>query len=122
MADGEGLRERLGEIVRESAVNQARVYRDVSGLLDRLASRKVRTAEFAREAVDIYLGALGNAASTGVTLASEAVHAGIRGVGIAAAVAAQAAEAAEHEVSATSVPPPARPGKTAARRTSAAVP
>jgi hypothetical protein len=98
MADGEGLRERLGEIVRASAVNQARVYRDYGALLDRLGSRDIKTAQFAREAVDLYMGALGKAASTGVTLLSETLSAGMKGVGIAASATAEAAQAAQKEV------------------------
>ena len=98
MTDVEGLRERLGDIVRASAASQARAYRDYSSLLDRLGSNDIKTVQFAREAVDLYMGALGKAASAGVTLVGETLSAGIKGVGIAASATAEAAQAVEKEV------------------------
>ncbi|MET0180166.1 MAG: hypothetical protein ABW194_06740 [Novosphingobium sp.] len=93
---GEGLGERIGEIMRESAVNQAKAYRDYGQLLDRLGTRDIKTTEFAREALDLYIGALGKAASSGVTLVSQTLSAGIKGVSRAASVAAEVAEASEN--------------------------
>lgn len=98
MADGDGFRERLAEIVRASAVSQARAYRDYSSLLDRLCSRDIETVQFAREAVDLYLGAVGKAASSGVTLVGEALSAGVKGVSLAASATAEAAQKVEKEV------------------------
>ena len=97
MADDGGLRERLGEIVRASAGNQARAFRDYGSLLDRLARRDINSAQFAREAIDLYLGALGKVASTGLTLVGETFSAGIKGVGTAAAAAAEATQSASKD-------------------------
>jgi hypothetical protein len=92
---GQGFSERIGEIVRETMVSQAKAYRDYGQLLDRLGSRDIKTVEFAREAVDLYIGALGKAASNGVTLVSQTLSAGIKGVSRAASAAAEVAEASE---------------------------
>jgi hypothetical protein len=118
---GEGLGERIGEILRESAVSQAKAYRDYGQLLDRLGTRDIKTVEFAREAVDLYIGALGKAASSGVTLLGQTFSAGIKGVSRAASVAAEAAEAGENAYAGDPVAEPA-PKRAAARAKSAASP
>jgi hypothetical protein len=100
MSDGEKLRERLDEIIRESAENQARAYHQCGGLLDRLACRDIRSAEFAREAVDLYMAAVAKATSSGAALLGESLLAGIKGVGLAASATADAARAAEREAAA----------------------
>lgn len=95
MPTEERLRERLDNVLRTSAGDQAKAYQDYAALLDRLASRKIRTVEFARDAVDLYIGAVGKAASSGVKLLGEAVSAGIKGVGAAAEALEKQMAAAE---------------------------
>lgn len=104
MPDGEKLRARLDEIIRESAESQAEAYHKYGGLLDRLARQDIQTVEFAREAVDLYMDAVGKAATNGVTLLGESVMAGIKGLAVAASAAADAAGSTAKQ-----------PGKRAAR-------
>ena len=94
MSDGEKLRARIDEIIRESAEGQAEAYQKYGGLLDRLARQDIQSVEFAREAVDLYMDAVGKVAASGVTLLGETFTAGIKEVGRAASVAADAAGSA----------------------------
>jgi hypothetical protein len=109
MADGDKLRALIDEIIRESAETQAKAYHEYGGLLDRLAKQDIESVEFAREAVDLYVGALGKAATTGVSLLGESIMAGIKGVGEAASAAADAARIAEKEAEKRAEKPKAAP-------------
>jgi hypothetical protein len=97
MADAEDLRGKLGGIVRTSAGNQAKAYRDYGTLLERLSAREIKPVEFARDAIDLYMGALGKIASEGVTLASEALTAALKGLDSLASATAEAARDIEKE-------------------------
>lgn len=81
MADENQLSGRIDAIIRQSAEDQAKAYQEYGGLLDQLASRKIRTGEFARRAADLYIEALGKAASRSVSLFGESLAAGVREAG-----------------------------------------
>ena len=78
----EGLGSRLAAAFRKSAADQARAYREYSALLDRFAKKEIRTIEFGRDALDLYIAAVGDLLSTGANAAGDTLDTGLRRVGI----------------------------------------
>lgn len=83
-----GLGLRLGGAFRENLADQGKAYKEYGSLLERLSAKEVKGIEFARSAVDIYVGAVGKTLSSGVALVGEIVGAGIKGAGNAGSAAA----------------------------------
>lgn len=78
----EDLGSRLAAAFRKTAADQARAYRDYSALLDRFAKKEIKTIEFGRDAVDLYIGAVGDWFSTGANAAGDTLDIGLKRVGI----------------------------------------
>lgn len=78
----EDLGTRLGVAYRKSAADQARAYRDYSALLDRFSKKEIKTIEFGRDAIDLYIGAVGDWFSTTADAAGDVLNTGLKRVGI----------------------------------------
>lgn len=81
MAEVAALRTKLAGTVRESLQSQGKAYQSYGELLTRLGARRVKAPEFAREAADLYISAVSDAASSGVHIASDVIAAGARLLG-----------------------------------------
>ncbi|MET0251455.1 MAG: hypothetical protein ABW203_04675 [Novosphingobium sp.] len=98
MAEQDGFRDKVDNVLRDSATNQANAYQSYSALLSRLAGRQIKSAEFAREAIDIYLDAAGKVAAAGALIVGETVTAGLKGAGVAFRAAEKQVAEAEDKI------------------------
>lgn len=78
----DSLGNKLSSAFRKSAASQAESYREYGVLLDRFAKRDIKMLDFAREALDLYIDAVGDLFNTGAKAAGDTFDAGIRRVGI----------------------------------------
>lgn len=78
----EDLGTTLASALRKSAADQARAYRDYGALLDRFAKKEIKTIEFGRDAIDLYIGAVGDWFSTGASAAGDTLNIGLKRVGV----------------------------------------
>lgn len=92
MAAADALRRTLGGTIREGLRNQGKAYQSYGALLTRFASQQIKAPEFARESLDLYIGAVGDAASTTIHAATEIAAAGARMIGVVATQSAKTVE------------------------------
>lgn len=85
-----GLGLRLGGAFRENLADQGKAYKEYGSLLERLSAKEVKGIEFARSAIDIYVGAVGKTLASVVAMVGEIAGAGIKRASKAGSAAATA--------------------------------
>ena len=94
MAEAEALRSKIGDTIRKGIVDQGKAVQSYGVLLSRLGSRTIKSPEFAREAIDLYIGAVSDTASAGFRVATDIVGAGAKAFGVATGESAKTIQSA----------------------------
>jgi hypothetical protein len=71
------LGSRVEASLRRSVATQGKAYAQYGVLLGAFADKKIKATDFGRKALDLYIGAVSDAVSAGVDIASDALQIGV---------------------------------------------